>query len=105
MCRETVEHCGSPAAGTVIQNHSKKGSKQIAAKGWLIAINIKQRMLLAHRFLRKYLKCLKYKTPIDMVTTSEWRIRNIDSGGQLRQTSGSLNHLNTEVKPIGPSYP
>jgi aspartate kinase len=62
------------APGTVIrQEAGSKGVKAIAAKDDIIAINIKSsRMLLAHGFLRKIFEVFeKYKTSIDMVTTSE----------------------------------
>jgi len=50
-----------------------KGIKSIAAKDNITAIKIKSgRMLLAHGFLRKVFEIFEtYKTPIDMITTSE----------------------------------
>ena len=64
------------AQGTIIANEkslSQKGIKSIAAKDNIIAIKIKSsRMLLAYGFLRKVFEIFeKYKTPIDMITTSE----------------------------------
>lgn len=62
------------ATGTVItQEAGSVGVKAIAAKDGIIAINIKSsRMLLAYGFLRKIFEVFeKYKTPIDMITTSE----------------------------------
>jgi aspartate kinase len=49
------------------------GVKAVAAKDGIIAIKIKSsRMLLAYGFLRKVFEVFeKYKTSIDMVTTSE----------------------------------
>lgn len=62
------------AHGTIIESESDTvGVKAIAAKDDIIAIKIKStRMLLAYGFLRKVFEIFeKYKTPIDMVTTSE----------------------------------
>lgn len=64
-----------PAAkGTVIANESEKGKiKSIAAKDGITAIKIQSsRMLLAYGFLRRVFEVFeRYKTPIDMITTSE----------------------------------
>ncbi len=62
------------AKGTTIEettNHT--GVKAVAAKDGIIAIKIKSsRMLLAYGFLRKIFEVFeKYRTPIDMITTSE----------------------------------
>lgn len=62
------------AKGTVIANKtSDRDIKAIAAKDNLTAIKIKSsRMLLAYGFLRRVFEIFeKYKTPIDMITTSE----------------------------------
>lgn len=62
------------AQGTVISNVTGDADiKAIAAKDDITAIKIKStRMLLAHGFLRKIFEIFeKYKTSIDMVTTSE----------------------------------
>ncbi|MEX2336074.1 MAG: aspartate kinase [Fulvivirga sp.] len=62
------------AQGTVISNITGAGDiKAIAAKDDITAIKIKSsRMLLAHGFLRQIFEIFeKYKTSIDMVTTSE----------------------------------
>ena len=62
------------APGTLISNKATAIQfKAIAAKDNIIAINIKSsRMLLAYGFMRKIFEVFeKYKTPIDMVTTSE----------------------------------
>jgi aspartate kinase len=86
------------AAGTVIQKTtSSKGAKAIAAKDGIIAINIKSsRMLLAYGFLRKIFEVFeKYKTPIDMVTTSEVAVSvTIDNGSQLK-------YILKELEPFG----
>jgi aspartate kinase len=62
------------AIGTTIEATTlTKGVKAVAAKDGIVAIKIKSsRMLLAHGFLRKIFEVFeKYKTPIDMITTSE----------------------------------
>ena len=63
------------AKGTLIsKNGGEKGSiRAIAAKDGITAIHIHStRMLLAYGFLRKVFEIFeRYKTPIDMITTSE----------------------------------
>ncbi len=62
------------AAGTLISHESEKGKiKSIAAKDGITAIKIQSsRMLLAYGFLRRVFEVFeRYKTPIDMITTSE----------------------------------
>ncbi len=62
------------ACGTLITSKTnEKGIKAIAAKDGITAIKIKSgRMLLAHGFMRKVFEIFEiYKTPIDMITTSE----------------------------------
>ncbi len=62
------------APGTLIDSEpGTEGVKAIAAKDFITAIKIKStRMLLAYGFLRKVFEVFeKYKTSIDMVTTSE----------------------------------
>lgn len=62
------------AKGTLIaEEAASKGVKAVAAKDGIIAINVKSsRMLLAYGFLRKVFEVFeKYRTPIDMITTSE----------------------------------
>jgi aspartate kinase len=62
------------AAGTLITNDSEKGKiKSIAAKDGITAIKIQSsRMLLAYGFLRRVFEIFeRYKTPIDLITTSE----------------------------------
>lgn len=62
-------------AGTLISKdgQTKDGVKAIAAKDDIIAIRIhSSRMLLAYGFLRRVFEVFeRYKTPIDMITTSE----------------------------------
>ena len=62
------------ALGTLIANiNTSEGIKAVAAKDGITAINIKSdRMLLAHGFLRAVFEIFeRYKTPIDMICTSE----------------------------------
>ncbi len=62
------------AKGTLISSKSTGDSiKAVAAKDGITAINIKSgRMLLAYGFLRAVFEIFeRYKTPIDMITTSE----------------------------------
>jgi aspartate kinase len=87
------------APGTVIQKTtSTKGVKAIAAKDGIVAINIKSsRMLLAYGFLRKIFEVFeKYKTPIDMVTTSEVAVSvTIDNAAHLSQILRELEPFGT----------
>src|SRR5207344_2123842 len=86
------------APGTVImQEAGSKGVKAVAAKDDIIAINIKSsRMLLAHGFLRKIFEVFeKYKTSIDMVTTSEVAVSvTIDNKFHLKD-------IVKELEPFG----
>ncbi|MBL7871970.1 MAG: aspartate kinase [Cyclobacteriaceae bacterium] len=62
------------APGTIISDKGSRGQfKAIAAKDGIIAIRIKSsRMLLAYGFLRRVFEVFeKFKTPIDMISTSE----------------------------------
>jgi aspartate kinase len=62
------------AKGTlIISDAGSTGVKAVAAKDYITAIKIKSsRMLLAYGFLRKIFEVFeKYRTSIDMVTTSE----------------------------------
>jgi aspartate kinase len=62
------------APGTLITDTSEKDQiKSIAAKDGITAIKIQSsRMLLAHGFLRRVFEVFeRYRTPIDMITTSE----------------------------------
>jgi aspartate kinase len=74
--------------GTTIQEAAGSvGVKAVAAKDGIIAINIRSsRMLLAYGFLRKVFEVFeKYRTSIDMITTSEVAVSvTIDSDTHLR---------------------
>ena len=86
------------AKGTLIQQEAGSvGVKAIAAKDGIIAIKIKSsRMLLAYGFLRKIFEVFeKYRTPIDMITTSEVAVSlTIDSTVHLKE-------IQKELEPFG----
>ena len=86
------------AAGTVIrQEAGSTGVKAVAAKDGITAIKIKSsRMLLAYGFLRKIFEVFeKYKTSIDMITTSEVAVSvTIDSDRFLKE-------IVQELQPFG----
>ena len=87
------------AKGTVISNKATNtGIKAIAAKDGLTAIKIKSgRMLLAYGFLRRVFEIFeKYKTPIDLITTSEVAVSlTIDKTDYLAQIVDELKALGT----------
>lgn len=87
-----------PAAqGTLIANiQTTEGIKAVAAKDGIIAINIKSdRMLLAHGFLRAVFEIFeRYKTPIDMITTSEVAVSlTIDNAKNLGEIKKELEEI------------
>ncbi|TKK65668.1 aspartate kinase [Ilyomonas limi] len=86
------------AAGTTIAEDAQStGVKAVAAKDGIIAIKIKSsRMLLAYGFLRKVFEVFeKYRTPIDMITTSEVAVSlTID-------TDAHLPEIIKELEPFG----
>ena len=86
------------AKGTLITEEAGSvGVKAVAAKDNIIAIRIKSsRMLLAYGFLRKIFEVFeKYRTPIDMITTSEVAVSlTIDNDANLK---GILK----ELEPFG----
>ncbi|MFL5789375.1 MAG: aspartate kinase, partial [Flavisolibacter sp.] len=75
------------AKGTLIAEEAASvGVKAVAAKDGITAVNIRSsRMLLAYGFLRKVFEIFeKYKTPIDMITTSEVAVSvSIDNDSSL----------------------
>ena len=90
------------ADGTLIANiQTSEGVKAVAAKDGITAINIKSdRMLLAHGFLRAVFEIFeRYKTPIDMITTSEVAVSvTIDNASQLDKIVEELKEIsNIEV--------
>lgn len=86
------------AKGTIIvQEAGSKGVKAVAAKDGIITINIRSsRMLLAYGFLRKVFEVFeKYRTSIDMVTTSEVAVSvTIDN-------AVFINDIVKELEPFG----
>lgn len=83
--------------GTVISSaQSLRGIKAIAAKDGITAIKIRSsRMLLAYGFLRKVFEIFDaYKTPVDMIATSEVSISlTIDSTNHTEDIVNSLKHF------------
>jgi len=89
--------------GTIIQNNeAKTGIKAIAAKDNITIVRIKSdRMLFAYGFLRKVFEVFEiYKTPIDMITTSEVAVSmSIDDTSNLESILTDLKKFgNTEVE-------
>lgn len=86
------------AKGTTISTKTESGKiKAVAAKDGITAIKIKSgRMLLAYGFLRSVFEVFeRYKTPIDMITTSEVAVSlTIDNDKYL-------NQILTELKEFG----
>ncbi|MES2734243.1 MAG: aspartate kinase [Bacteroidota bacterium] len=90
------------ARGTLITNQTAIGAegdvKAIAAKDGIIAIKIQSsRMLLAHGFLRRVFEVFeKYKTPIDMITTSEVAVSlTIDNSAHLDEIVQEIGAFGT----------
>jgi aspartate kinase len=86
------------AKGTlIVEEAGSVGVKAVAAKDNIIAIRIKSsRMLLAYGFLRKVFEVFeKYRTSIDMVTTSEVAVSlSIDNAAHLKE-------IQKELEPFG----
>lgn len=86
------------AGGTLITEEAGSvGVKAVAAKDGIVSINIKSsRMLLAYGFLRKIFEVFeKYRTSIDMVTTSEVAVSvTIDNKINLKE-------IVKELEPFG----
>lgn len=87
------------AVGTTITAKEQgSGVKAIAAKDGITAIKIKSsRMLLAYGFLRKVFEIFeRYKTSIDMITTSEVAVSvTIDDLSHLKEITKELEKLGT----------
>jgi aspartate kinase len=84
------------AKGTLIKGETgDQGIKAVAAKDGITAIRIKSsRMLLAYGFLRKVFEIFeKYRTPIDMIATSEVAVS---------LTIDNDVHLDAIVKELAP---
>lgn len=86
------------AIGTLITAEAGgTGLKAVAAKGGITVIHIRSsRMLLAYGFLRKVFEVFeKYRTPIDMITTSEVAVSvTIDQEQHLKE-------IVRELEPFG----
>jgi len=83
---------------TIIEEAGSVGVKAVAAKDNIIAIRIKSsRMLLAYGFLRKIFEVFeKYRTPIDMITTSEVAVSlTIDNDSNLKKILKELEPFGT----------
>ena len=80
---------------TITEEAGSVGVKAVAAKDNIIAIRIKSsRMLLAYGFLRKIFEVFeKYRTPIDMITTSEVAVS---------LTIDNVTHLKEIIKELEP---
>ncbi|HYF29740.1 MAG TPA: aspartate kinase [Chitinophagaceae bacterium] len=82
---------------TIAEAAGSVGVKAVAAKDGIIAIRIRSsRMLLAYGFLRKIFEVFeKYRTSIDMITTSEVAVSvTIDSATYLKE-------IVKELEPFG----
>ncbi len=85
------------AKGTIILKDAERdGVKAVAAKDGIVMLKIKSsRMLLAYGFLRKIFEVFeKYRTSIDMITTSEVAVSvTIDNTTYLDQIAKELQPL------------
>ena len=87
----------SAAGTTIAEEAGSVGVKAVAAKDGIISINIKSsRMLLAYGFLRKIFEVFeKYKTSIDMITTSEVAV-SVTIDNKI-----NINEIVKELEPFG----
>jgi aspartate kinase len=90
--------------GTVITGeYNPSGIKALAAKDGITAIKIRSsRMLMAHGFLKRVFEIFdQFKTPVDMITTSEVAVSlTIDNSSNLNQIVSELRQFSTvEVDP------
>jgi aspartate kinase len=87
------------AKGTlIVEEAGSVGAKAVAAKDGIVAIKIKSsRMLLAYGFLRKVFEVFeKYRTSIDMITTSEVAVSlTIDNKENLNDVVQELQAYGT----------
>lgn len=87
------------AKGTLIAEEAgSSGVKAVAAKDNITAVKIKSsRMLLAYGFLRKVFEVFeKYRTSIDMITTSEVAVSvTIDSDKHIKEITRELEAFGT----------
>ncbi len=83
---------------TITEEAGSVGVKAVAAKDNIIAIRIKSsRMLLAYGLLRKIFEVFeKYRTPIDMITTSEVAVSlTIDNVANIKEIIKELEPFGT----------
>jgi aspartate kinase len=83
---------------TITKEAASQGVKAVAAKDGITAINIRSsRMLLAYGFLRKVFEVFeKYRTSIDMITTSEVAVSvTIDNDSSLKEILKELEVFST----------
>lgn len=87
------------APGTLISDHTiQKDIKAIAAKDGITGIQIRSsRMLLAYGFMRQVFEIFeKYKTPVDMIATSEVAVSlTIDNTAHLAEIQTELEKIST----------
>jgi aspartate kinase len=83
--------------GTLITSESDgTGIKAVAAKDGITAVKIRSsRMLMAYGFLRRIFEIFeKYKTPIDMISTSEVAVSlSIDNVARLKEIRAELDEF------------
>jgi aspartate kinase len=86
-------------SGTLITSESSgTGIKAVAAKDGITAIKIRSdRMLMAYGFLKNVFRVFeKYKTPIDMISTSEVAVSlTIDDTDHLKKIRNDLDKFGT----------
>lgn len=86
-------------SGTLITSETTgTGIKAVAAKDGITAIKIRSdRMLMAYGFLKKVFQIFEnYKTPIDMITTSEVAVSlTIDNTDNLKKILAELDEFGT----------
>lgn len=91
--------------GTLISENAQKkdGVRAIAAKDGITAIHIQSsRMLMAYGFLRRVFEVFeRYKTPIDMITTSEVAVSvTIDDTTYLKEILTDLTDFGTVATDV-----
>jgi aspartate kinase len=95
-----IKNTMNPGArgSTITDKPTGRGIKAIAAKDGITAIRVKSgRMLLAYGFMRKVFEIFElYKTPIDMITTSEISVSlTVDDHTHLSQIVDDLKNYGT----------
>lgn len=87
------------APGTYIDNHTAAGTiKAVAAKDGIYAVRVQSdRMLMAYGFLSRVFEVFeKYRTSIDLITTSEVAVSmSVDNNSQLDTILAELRTLGT----------